>query len=88
MHDFDGIPGIDQVPVKRAAWHYFTVDFQRESFADYLTELGKRKPGVNVAAHLEIDLFTKHFGPPDDAFHRSWIDYMVKLRLDRREAGR
>lgn len=61
---------------------------QRESFADYLTEVGKRKRGVNVAVHQEIELFTKHFGPPDDAFHRSWIDYMVKLRLDRREAGR
>lgn len=61
---------------------------QREAFAKYVTALSRREAGVAVDADAEVRLFESYFGPADEAFLRDWIALMLKLRLDRREAGR
>lgn len=59
-----------------------------ESFATYLRRLGARRPGEVVGRGREIDEFRSAFGEPDDVFQRAWSTYMLRLRFDRREAGR
>ena len=72
------------------AWSlvYYLNRKHRDSFSGYLARLARRKPGVRVGPQEEIEAFESHFGPLDARFQRAWIDYMMKLRLDRAEAGR
>ena len=67
---------------------YYLTRKHHESFAAYLRELASRKPGAALAADTEIDRFKAHFGPLDASFRRAWAGFMLKLRLDRTEAGR
>jgi hypothetical protein len=67
---------------------YYLARKHRDSFAGYLRELAERKPGVAIGPRGEIRAFEAHFGPFDPGFQRNWLDFMVKLRLDRMEAGR
>ncbi len=60
----------------------------RKSFAGYLTALAKREPGEAIEAKERIRLFEAHFGPLDRAMLRDFVGLMLKLHLDRREAGR
>jgi len=59
-----------------------------DAFALYLRQVGTRSPGEAVGREREIGEFQAAFGAPDEAFQRSWVDFMLKLRFDRREAGR
>jgi hypothetical protein len=67
---------------------YYLARKYREPFAAYLQDLAARKPGVAVGARRRIDEFESHFGPADARLQRAWVDHMLKLRLDREEAGR
>jgi hypothetical protein len=67
---------------------YYLNREHRAAFVTYLHRLGKRRPGEAIERERELDEFRSAFGEPDDAFQRNWVNYMVKLRFDRREAGR
>ncbi len=60
----------------------------RDQFAKYVTAIAQRQPGVSVDANAEIRLFESHFGPAGEALMHDFAALMLKLRLDRREAGR
>lgn len=59
-----------------------------EPLAHYLRGLTTRRPGEPVAATWELVEFEAAFGKVDDAFERGWLSYMLRVRLDRKEAGR
>ena len=60
----------------------------REAFGGYILAVSRRQPGEPVGPARERREFEAAFGPLDGAFQRRWINYMLKLRLDRHEAGR
>jgi len=59
----------------------------REAFGGYLQAVSRRQPGEPVGSARERREFEAAFGPLDGAFQRRWLNYMLKLRLDRHEAG-
>lgn len=67
---------------------YYLNREHRDAFVLYLRQVGTRRPGEAVGRQREIDGFQAAFGAPDEAFQRGWVDYMLRLRFDRREAGR
>ena len=67
---------------------YYLTRRHGESFTTYVRDVAERPPGVAVKPEDEIATFESHIGPPNAGFQRAWIEYMLKLRLDRREAGR
>ncbi len=67
---------------------YYLHRARRDAFATYLRRLGTRTPGETAERLREIDEFQAAFGEPDEAFQRAWVRYMLRLRFDRREAGR
>lgn len=82
--------GADTVFHYGQAWalvHYLYRE-QGEALAKYLQRLSRRKPQDALTPEEEISEFTAAFGRPDRAFQRAWVDYVLKLRFDPREAGR
>lgn len=67
---------------------YYLHRARRDAFATYLRRLSTRTPGETAERLREIDEFQAAFGEPDEAFQRAWVRYMLRLRFDRREAGR
>ncbi len=67
---------------------YYLQPTQRDAFVTYLRRLRTRTPGETAEPLREIDEFKSAFGEPDEAFQRAWVKYMLRLRFDRREAGR
>lgn len=59
-----------------------------DAFAAYLRLLAQRRPGVRFDANRELQDFASAFGPPDDAFQRAWLTFMLSQPFDRRAAGR
>jgi len=60
--------------------------WKRDAFADYLRELGRRRPGVAVSGDDEIRIFERHFGPADADGDRSMADLIMRLRYDPRDS--
>lgn len=60
----------------------------REAFDGYLQAVSGRQPGEPGGPARERREFEAAFGLLDGAFQRRWLNYMLKLRLDRHEAGR
>ncbi|MFQ5413340.1 MAG: DUF1570 domain-containing protein [Phycisphaerae bacterium] len=60
----------------------------RDRFSAYVSRLARRAPGVVFDGARERAAFESVVGPLDAAMERAWIDYIVKLRYDPREAGR
>lgn len=72
------------------AWalvHYLNRE-HREAFAAYLRVLSKRKIGKPIERERNLSEFQAAFGEPDEAFERTWVDWMLRLRFDHHEAGR
>lgn len=67
---------------------YYLQRQHREALAGYLRGLTGRTPGVRVEAARELERFQAAFGNVDEAFERAWLSFVLKLRLDRKEAGR
>ncbi len=67
---------------------YYLQREHREAFADYVGRLAARRPGQAVDPRGELADFEAVFGPLDDEFQLAWITYVVRLRLNRKEAGR
>ena len=67
---------------------YYLQREHREDFADYLAGLAARRPGEAVDPTGELADFEAAFGPLDDEFQLAWITYVVRLRFNRKEAGR
>ncbi len=51
-------------------------------FSQYLSVLSGRPSGRTVTPEEELALFTDTFGPVDASFQRSWLAYIVRLRVD------
>lgn len=51
-------------------------------FSQYLTVVSGRPIGRTVTPEEELTLFTASFGPVDESFQRSWLGYIVRLRVD------
>ena len=67
---------------------YYLQRERREDFADYVAGLAARRPGQAVDHPGELADFESAFGPLDDEFQLAWITYIVRLRFNRKEAGR
>ncbi len=67
---------------------YYLHRTRRDAFATYLRRLSTRIPGETAERLREIDEFQAAFGQPDEAFDRTLVRYMLRLRFDRLEAGR
>ncbi len=81
----------DEVAYRYAqAWAlvYYLYREHRGPFIKYLQRLGTRRPGESFDRQQEIAEFESHFGKPDAAFEGAWVNFTLKLRFDRREAGR
>lgn len=72
------------------AWSlvYYLSNHQPEAFAAYIRDIMKRQPGERISAADELSLYTEHFGKPDATFEKNWIEHVLRVRYDRRAAGR
>ena len=67
---------------------YYFARKDRAAFAAYVRDAASRPVGTIARRRDEIELIRTHFGPPDADFQKAWLKFMLKLPLDRREAGR
>ncbi len=67
---------------------YYLHREHRDEFREYARVLSSRRPGEPANRTREIDDFVSAFGPLDRSLERTWINYMLKLRYDPRQAGR
>lgn len=67
---------------------YYLNREHRDAFGEYARVLSSRRPGERADRTREIDDFVSAFGPLDRGLERTWVDYMLKLRYDPRQAGR
>ena len=81
---------VDLNVVYAEAWAlvYYLQREHREDFASYVGRLAARRPGQAVDPPGELAAFEAAFGPLDDEFQLAWITYVVRLRFNRKEAGR
>lgn len=66
------------------AWalvHYL-IGTRPDDFSRYLRHLSQRKAGEAIDPRRERTDFTSIFGNPGPDFQRSWIEYVLRLRLD------
>jgi len=67
---------------------YYLHREHREGFAAYLHELSEREIGKPVGRERNLSEFRVSFGDPDEAFERTWLDWVLRLHFDRQEVGR
>ncbi|MEK7756116.1 MAG: DUF1570 domain-containing protein, partial [Planctomycetota bacterium] len=72
------------------AWAFVEYLFatRRESFAAYLRRIAARTPNERTDRQYRITEFQSVFGPMDQAFERLWIESVLQLPFDPRQAGR
>jgi hypothetical protein len=67
---------------------YYLYKTRRQAFKGYAQRVKDRRPGERVDSEQNLGDFQDAFGVPDREFERAWIDHILRLRYDPREAGR